>query len=251
MKTESNAMRPLGFGYDVLVKKRIGRTLCLVIPLLVAMQLGTAHGQIVNQWTNLNAGNLAGDWFGTSNWNLGTVPGASTAAQVGNGGEANATSATATGPINVTLIEVGTNGGGGTLTVDAVDMSLATSLDVGVVDGLAADGAVTVTADGEVTISDATNIQFGTSGLGDINVAQTTAFNGANALGTGRLVIERATTVRMTGILMSARPPERAPPRATVLPLCETYQGRWPWQPTLMSAKHRVRSAAKTMAPAW
>ncbi len=141
-----------------------------------------------------------GDWYSPASWNPAAVPLFGDSPEVNNGGHAMATSATASGPIDVFLVDVGTNGGTGELTVDQVDMTLQSSLDVGDVAGTVAAGSGTsIVSDGTATISNATSLSFGVGGIGDINVGQTSASLGAIGRGTGSALFDNVTNMQVGG----------------------------------------------------
>lgn len=74
------------------------------------------------EWDNTNTGPSAGDWFVGSNWTTASVPGMNDPAFVQNGGEANADSNTAPGPIQVASIAIGRDGSGGLFSANGVNI---------------------------------------------------------------------------------------------------------------------------------
>jgi len=170
--------------------------------LLTALALNTAgvSGQHAlaqpNTWTNPQVGTTAGDWFDASNWSNPFVPIPSDVAQIGNGGEAVANSTTAMGgTISVNRLEVGKNGGIGTLTDTGVAVSTRVDLDLGEIGGGIASGPVIIHSNGSATITDAASIVVGTGGSGDIDIGPSSATQGAEADAIGSLTIERVPLV--------------------------------------------------------
>ena len=147
-------------------------------------------------WNNSGTG----DWASAANWSPSVVPSAGDSPAINNGGHATASNSTMTGPIDLFLIDVGTDGGTGQLTVDQLSLTLDSSLDVGDVAGVFATGSgVNVVSDGMVSISNAATLSFGVGGIGDINSGQTSATNGATAMGTGTVNLANITTLQVAG----------------------------------------------------
>ena len=146
-------------------------------------------------WTNPQAGPTAGDWSNVANWDLGVVPGPLNTAKIANGGEARITS-----NVSASRIEVGKNGGIGTLTstTAAVAISTDSDFDIGEIGDSFAMGPIIVSSSGTATISDAASINIGTGGFGDLDVGQSSATDGGQAFGVGMLTIERVPVVQVT-----------------------------------------------------
>ena len=164
---------------------------------VLALLLVPASISCAQTWNN-----AVGDWYSAGNWNPAAVPAAGTSPAINNGGHATASNITSTGPINVFLIDVGTDGGTGELSVNQVNLAVETSLDVGDVSGTVATGAgVTVMSSGTATFTNISTVAFGTSGLGDINAGQTSASNGATAIGTGVIDLNNVINLQVAGDL--------------------------------------------------
>ena len=138
----------------------------------------------VQNWNNVNTG----DWFLATNWTPAGIPNNTQAAAINNGG---VSTASAGGPISALQIDVGKNGGSGTLNTSNVDYIVQTSFDIGDVESTFAVGPIQVTSSGSATITDAASLLFGASGVGDVNVGQTSAGAGATATGTADLTVLR------------------------------------------------------------
>jgi hypothetical protein len=160
--------------------------------------LAICNSQSVAQtvsWTNPQTGPTAGAWSNPANWDLGVVPGPLNTAEIANGGEARITS-----NVSASRIEVGKNGGIGTLTstTAAVTISTDSDFDIGEIGGSFASGPIVVNSSGMATITDAAIINIGTGGFGDLDIGQTSATLGAQAFGVGMLTIERVPVVQVT-----------------------------------------------------
>lgn len=167
--------------------------------LLMALHvLGGQPSFAVQEWNNSATGAGAGNWFSAANWSPNGIPNSTQAASINNSGEAQAT---AGGPITALQIDVGKNGGLGMLTTSNVNFEVATSLDVGDVEATFAVGNVNFVSDGTATITDASSLEFGLSGVGDVNVGQTSAGLGATAEGMGQLTVERIGDWQLAGDL--------------------------------------------------
>ena len=149
-------------------------------------------------WTNPETGVTAGDWFDVANWNPVSIPGLFTDAVIDNGGEAKVLSATATGILESSGLDVGKNGGAGMLTVNGVDVEVDRSFDIGEVEGSFATGPVTVTSNGSATIRNAASLIVGAGG-GDLDVGQAVANSGATATGDGTVIIENVEMIDVAG----------------------------------------------------
>jgi prepilin-type N-terminal cleavage/methylation domain-containing protein len=172
---------PVRSGIDALV-----RCQAILLTLLIAT---TSHAQ--SMWVNTGAG----DWFTASNWSPFGVPDGSTYAIIANGGEARALLTGAS--VAASHLEVGTNDGSGTLTVDGRSLGLGSDLDIGEIVSSFATGPITVTSDGTVTINNSADVAIGTIGAGDIDLASTGATNGATAIGTGQLTVQNTASVHV------------------------------------------------------
>ncbi len=164
----------------------------LMVVLLLAAWDSLVNAQSAS-WSNPATGALAGVWSNSANWNPVTVPGLLSTAQINNGGEARITS-----NVSTSRIEVGKNGGTGTLTsVVAVTISTDSDFDIGEIGGTFASGPIVVHSNGTATITDATSINIGTGGSGDLDIGQTSATSGAQAIGIGMLTLERVVNVQV------------------------------------------------------
>ncbi len=162
-----------------------------ILSLLVAWD-SLAIAQAVS-WSNPATGPAAGIWSNAANWTPTTVPGLLSTAQINNGGEARVTSS-----VSTSRIEVGKNGGTGTLTSStAVAISTDSDFDIGEVGGTFATGPMVVNSHGVATISDASSLTIGTGGFGDLDIGQSSATLGAQASGVGALTLERVANVQV------------------------------------------------------
>ncbi len=157
--------------------------------MLVALAVWSCGHPLVAQslWSNPGTG----DWFSGTNWNTGLVPSTLDLARIVNGGLAQATSATSTGPMWVNRLEVGRDASAGSLTSQGVSLLSDTSFDIGEVTGGTATGGATISSNGTVLIQDAALLQIGVDGDGDLDVAQAGAALGGTANSTGSLTILR------------------------------------------------------------
>jgi hypothetical protein len=164
----------------------VGILLPTVIALLTA---ASVFGQSAKIWVPAGSGN----WFVNSNWSPLGVPGSSSISQISNGGTANADS----GVNNVVSnrIEVGKNGGTGTLNVVGRTVTLGSDFDIGQIGSDFATGSITVNGNGTATISNSTSVRIGTLGTGHIDVGHTGAGSGATATAIGNFTIDAATLV--------------------------------------------------------
>ncbi|NOZ39404.1 MAG: hypothetical protein GXP24_04160 [Planctomycetes bacterium] len=161
----------------------------IVVFLLVAWGRN-ANAQSV-RWTNPATGGAAGVWSSSANWNPATVPGPLNTAEIGNGGEARITS-----NVSTSRIEVGKNGGTGTLTsTAAVTISTDSDFDVGETGEGFAAGPATFTSNGTANITDALSLNIGTGGVGDLDIGQASAQFNAQAFGTGVVNLRRINNV--------------------------------------------------------
>lgn len=145
-------------------------------------------------WTNTNTGASAGIWSDAANWSPALVPTSANSAQIGNGGEARIT-----GNVVASRIEVGKNGGVGSVSssVPGVEIFIDSDLDIGEIGGDFASGPVVVSGDGSVTISNAAHLLVGDSGSGDLDLGQTNATAGAQASGVGTLTLNNVALVEV------------------------------------------------------
>ena len=145
-------------------------------------------------WTNPNTGVSAGDWTDASNWSTLSVPTSNNNAQINNGGEAVISS-----NIEASRIEIGRNGGFGSVTSEATDIEIIvdSDLDIGEIGGSFASGAIVVMGEGSATISNAAHLLIGESGAGDLDLGQTNATSGAEATGVGSLTLNNVALVQV------------------------------------------------------
>ncbi len=136
-----------------------------------------------------------GSWFDSLNWTPIGVPNSTQTASINNGGTATGTVGTA----RAFQIDVGKNGGTGSLEFSGVDVELQSSLDLGDVEATFATGGVDATSNGTASLTNAAEVQIGLSGMGDINVGQTSAGAGSNAEGTADFAIQNIETVVVAG----------------------------------------------------
>ncbi|HEX2474889.1 MAG TPA: hypothetical protein VHK01_09090, partial [Lacipirellulaceae bacterium] len=141
---------------------------------LVVFGLATNNAFSQATWTNPATGVAAGSWFQPANWSTAAVPGAGQIALVANGGEAKA----ASGSVSVTRLEIGKDAGTGTFTDTGAAISVAVDFDIGEISGTFASGPVSVSSNGKATISDAPSVRVGVSGIGDLDIGQTSAVSG-------------------------------------------------------------------------
>ncbi|MEM7233844.1 MAG: hypothetical protein AAF517_16830, partial [Planctomycetota bacterium] len=87
-------------------------------------------------WLNPETGANGGDWFDADNWSSPAVPGRGDPTTIGNGGEAVASSSTATGAIEAFRLDVGADGTSGRLSSEGVDINVVRRLAFGLVTGL-------------------------------------------------------------------------------------------------------------------
>ncbi|MCA9262292.1 MAG: hypothetical protein KDA60_00525, partial [Planctomycetales bacterium] len=161
-----------------------GTTLLLLVTLL---GLATESPSVGEEWSNTGSG----DWFAASNWTPANVPNASRAAAINNGGEATANATSGSTSLRALNILTGTNGGRGLLDVSNLNVEVEENLDVGVVDSVVATGAVDISATGEASFLNVDQLILGQATGNDLNVAQTSAANGATATGTGMFTAEQ------------------------------------------------------------
>ncbi len=158
----------------------------------ITLIAATANGAVRN-WTPPGSSS----WFTATNWAPSGIPSILDEANINNGGTALATGNP--GPISVLGLNVGKNGGNGTLQGNGIDVQVQGSADIGVVDSVFATGAVTVVSSGSATLTDTTTIHAGVGGVGDFNAGQTSAAAGATAMGTGTITVERVGTLQTAG----------------------------------------------------
>ncbi|MEM1111256.1 MAG: hypothetical protein AAGI11_05050 [Pseudomonadota bacterium] len=90
------------------------------------------------EWTNSGSD----DWFNPANWSGNRVPSGGEPALVNNGGEAQASGASAPEPLNAYQIDIGVDGGSGSLQTDGVEILPTANLQIGVLrPGYAGGGA--------------------------------------------------------------------------------------------------------------
>ncbi|MFV2069256.1 MAG: hypothetical protein ACC645_20005, partial [Pirellulales bacterium] len=155
---------------------------------LLAVLTFVGETRAQTEWINLGAG----DWFDATNWSLASVPDSLTVAMINNGGEAQAAGA---GTVQASRIDVGKNGGTGSLVSTGVDLAIATSFDIGDVELGFAIGNALVNSSGSVEIRDVASLTVGSAGVGDLDIGQTFAADTAQGFGTGSLLIERTALV--------------------------------------------------------
>ncbi len=163
----------------------------IVCPLAVKVPPATAQ----SLWSNVQTGPLAGDWFQAANWNPAAVPDDSKVAQINNGGEARADTATAPANVAAMQLDVGKNGGTGFFTNDGVDVTIEGSFDIGDTELGFATGSSIVSSMGTVIIRDASSMRIGDVGVGDLDIGQTFATDTAQATGHGALTAERVALI--------------------------------------------------------
>ncbi|MEM7313855.1 MAG: hypothetical protein AAF497_11955, partial [Planctomycetota bacterium] len=140
----------------------------------------------------------SGTWFSASNWSPIGVPSSAQEALINNGGTATATA----GSASARLLDVGQNGGTGHIDFNGAGMEIRNSLDIGDVESTFASSAgQNIVSEGTVAIRNADLIDIGTDGIGDLNVGQTSAANGAIASGTGSLTLDSIGILRINGDL--------------------------------------------------
>ncbi len=166
----------------------------LTVFTILAVWNSPAIGQAIS-WANPQTGPTAGVWSTAANWSPLAVPGIANTAKINNGGEARITSSVA-----ASRIEVGKNGGTGTITSLTTGITITTDsdFDIGEIGGSFASGPIVVNSSGSVTISDAASVNIGTSGVGDLDIGQTSATLGAQAFGVGAVTLERIPNVLVT-----------------------------------------------------
>ncbi len=164
----------------------------LAVLSILATWISHANAQSIS-WTNPATGVTAGVWSDSANWTPAMIPGPLTTAQINNGGEAQITS-----NVSTSRIEVGKNGGTGILSsTTAVTIATDSDFDIGEIGGTFASGPIVVHSSGSATITDATSINIGTGGSGDLDIGQTSATSEAQAFGVGMLTLERVATVQI------------------------------------------------------
>ncbi len=136
-------------------------------------------------------------WFTTTNWSPNGTPTSLDIANINNGGMAMATANPA--PVAALELNIGANGGTGSLQVNNTNVQVQSSVGSGVVDSIFATGAVNVVSSGSTTMTDMATVAAGLGGLGDINAGQASAALGATAMATGNITIERVGVLEMTG----------------------------------------------------
>jgi len=162
----------------------------MAVAFLLIAWVSLANAQTV-RWENPATGSSAGIWSSLANWNPATVPGPLNNAQINNGGEARITS-----NVSTSRIEVGKNGGTGTLTSTvAVTISIDSDFDVGETGEEFASGPATFTSNGTANITDAISLNIGTGGVGDLDIGQASAKFNAQAFGAGVVTIRRVGNV--------------------------------------------------------
>ncbi len=173
---------------------RLFRLASIVAVATLLTLLADRSAPAAQEWNVAGSGN----WFTATNWNPSGIPNNALAAQINNGGTA---TANAGGPVTALLIDAGKNGGEGHLELRNVDIEVQGSLDVGDVESIFATGPLDVTSSGTASIRDAADIQLGLAGVGDLNVGQTSAANGAIAQGTATLVLDAIGNLSFPGDL--------------------------------------------------
>ncbi len=162
----------------------------MLVTFLLIAWVSLTNAQTV-RWKNPATGGSSGIWLTSGNWNPATVPGPLNNAQINNGGEARITSNVVT-----SRIEVGKNGGTGTLTsAVAVAISTDSDFDVGETGEGFASGPATFTSNGTANITDAISLNIGTGGFGDLDIGQASAKFNAQAFGVGVVTIRRVNNV--------------------------------------------------------
>ncbi|MCG8460946.1 MAG: DUF11 domain-containing protein, partial [Holophagales bacterium] len=85
-------------------------------------------------WTNPATGAGAGDWFDPASWSSAQIPGSGDRTSISNGGEAVASSASGSDPIEVFFLSVGEDGGTGALSVEGLTVAPLKGLTIGKID---------------------------------------------------------------------------------------------------------------------
>lgn len=165
----------------------------LAVFVVASFFVSKAHSQPA-VWTNTNTGVSAGIWSDAANWSPALVPTSANSAQINNGGEARIT-----GSVVASRIEVGKNGGVGSVTsaVPGNEIIIDSDLDIGEIGGDFASGPMVVSGDGSFTISNAAHLLVGDSGSGDLDLGQTNATAGAQASGVGTLTLNNVALVEV------------------------------------------------------
>ncbi len=149
--------------------------------------------QAVQTWVPVGSGN----WFIPANWSPSGVPNSALLAAINNGGTAQAIGPSANSAA-ANQLNVGKNGGTGNLSINAVNVAIQGSIDVGDVDAIAAMGAANLTSMGTASFTNVASAAFGIAGNGDINVGQTAAAAPATARATGTLTLNNVGAITTT-----------------------------------------------------
>ena len=163
---------------------RQNRVWITAVSLVVFLAASPAFAQQA-LWTNPSTGNGAGDWFDISNWNPMVVPDLNTDVRIDNGGEALATTATATGNVNADVLSIGPNGTEGIFTSEGVDVL--TGGDLEIAQTFLVGAATAIGGFGIATLTDMNIIDIGS----DVEVAKSFGAETSSSLTTGVLTVER------------------------------------------------------------